>query len=251
MIGQEEPDDSGLMHRPRASVGRRWKSAGRRLDRRRLRDQDGMNDLGKTSQYRLTAAKTAEEADGRKHRSQKSQMLIVNAMLELVAQGNLAPSADQIADIAKVGRRSVFRHFSDMDTLYREMADSIAATMESIVQRPIEAADWYGKVLELVDRRAMAFEKMKPFLLAAQLHRHRSAFLRASHARFVEMLRRILLGILPKDVARDAVLVEALDMLLSFASWSRLREDQGLSIAKSKRILKQAIESLLNGSRYA
>lgn len=206
-----------------------------------------MNDLGKTSQYRLTAARTAQEADGRKHRSQKSQMLIVNAMLELVAQGNLAPSADQIADIAKVGRRSLFRHFSDMDTLYRELTGNIAATMESIVQRPFEAADWYGQVLELVDRRAMGFEKMKPFLLAGQLHRHRSPFLKAAHARFVERLRNILLDILPKDTARNAVVVEALDMLLSFESWNRLREDQGLSIAKSRQVLKQAIESLLRG----
>jgi len=208
-----------------------------------------MNVLGKTSQYRL--ANGERETDGRKHRSQKSQMLIVNAMLELVAQGNLAPSAEQIADIAKVGRRSVFRHFSDMDTLYREMNDSIAATMESLVQRPFEAADWYGQVLELVERRAIAFEKMKPFLLAGQLHRHRSPFLRAAHARFVERLRNILIGILPEDATRNAVVVEALDMLLSFESWNRLREDQGLSIAKSKHVLKQAIEALLKGEAGA
>jgi AcrR family transcriptional regulator len=204
-----------------------------------------MNDLGKSIQYRLTAAKTAQDADGRKHRSQKSQMLIVNAMLDLVAQGNLEPSADQIAEIAKVGRRSVFRHFSDMDTLYREMNRSIAATMGSIVQQPFQAADWRGRILELVDRRAAGFEKMKPFLLAGLVHRHRSAFLKTAHAQFVAILRNILIGILPKDIARDAVLVEALDVLLSFESWNRLREDQGLSIAKSKRVLKQAIESLL------
>jgi AcrR family transcriptional regulator len=206
-----------------------------------------MNDLGKAIQYRLTAATTAQEADGRKHRSQKSQMLIVNAMLELVAKGNLEPSADQIAEIAKVGRRSVFRHFSDMDTLYREMNNSITATMGSIVQQPFLAADWRGQVLELVDRRAVGFEKMKPFLLAGQVHRHRSAFLKSAHAQFVGILRNILMAILPKDAARDAVLVEALDMLLSFESWNRLREDQGLSIAKSKRVLKQAIDSLLDG----
>ena len=206
-----------------------------------------MNDLGKAIQYRLTAAATAREADGRKHRSQKSQMLIVNAMLELVAKGNLEPSADQIAEIAKVGRRSVFRHFSDMDTLYREMNNSITATMGSIVPQPFLAADWRGRVLELVDRRAVGFEKMKPFLLAGQVHRHRSAFLKMAHAQFVGILRNILMAILPKDAARDAVLVETLDMLLSFESWNRLREDQGLSIAKSKRVLKQAIESLLEG----
>jgi AcrR family transcriptional regulator len=210
-----------------------------------------MNDLGKAIQYRLTAAATAQEADGRKHRSQKSQMLIVNAMLELMAKGNLEPSADQIAEIAKVGRRSVFRHFSDMDTLYREMNNSITATMGSIVPQPFLAADWRGRVLELVDRRAVGFEKMKPFLLAGQVHRHRSAFLKMAHAQFVGILRNILMAILPKDAARDAVLVETLDMLLSFESWNRLREDQGLSIAKSKRVLKQAIESLLEGQASA
>ena len=172
-------------------------------------------------------------------------MLIVNAMLELVATGNLEPSADQIAETAKVGRRSVFRHFSDMDTLYREMNNSIAATMGSIVRQPFQAADWRGQVLELVDRRAVGFERMKPFLLAGQVHRHRSAFLKTAHAEFVAILRNIIMAILPKEVARDAVLVEALDMLLSFESWRRLREDQGLNIAKAKRVLKQAIEALL------
>jgi len=206
-----------------------------------------MNDLGKGSQLRLTAAETAQDADGRKHRSQKSQARIVNAMLELVAQGNLEPSADQIADIAKVGRRSVFRHFKDMDTLYREITDSLAATMGPMVLPPLQATGWLAQVLELVDRRALVFERMKPFLLAGQVHRHRSAFLKANHAQFVEKLRKTLLGILPKDTARNAVLVEALDMLLSFESWSRLREDQGLSIAKSKNVLKQAIQSLLDG----
>jgi hypothetical protein len=34
-------------------------------------------------------------------------------------------------------------------------------------------------------------------------------------------------------------------MLLSFESWCRLRDDQGLGVAKSKRVLKQAIEALL------
>jgi len=204
-----------------------------------------MNDLGKGSSFKLTAAKTAEEADGRKHRSQKSQARIVNAMLELVAQGNLEPSADQISDIAKVGRRSVFRHFKDMDTLYREITDSIATTMGSIVLEPFQAADWTGRVLELVDRRAVGFEKMKLFLLAGQVHRHRSPYLKGSHAQFVQMLRQILLGLLPKEIARNADLVEALDMLLSFETWSRLRDDQGLSTARSKRVLKQAIQSVL------
>jgi hypothetical protein len=42
----------------------------------------------------------------------------------------------------------------------------------------------------------------------------------------------------------DRVAGRLIDLLLSFASWNRLREDQGLSV-KTKLVLKQAVESLL------
>jgi AcrR family transcriptional regulator len=207
-----------------------------------------MTDTSKTKEYRLTAIEPAHESDGRKSRSRKSQQRIVNAMLELVAQGNVAPSADQIAETANVGRRSVFRHFQDMDALYREMAGSLAAAMGSAVHERFLATDWRGKVLELIDRRAQAFETLKPFLHAGQAHRHRSAFLKTSHAGFVGMLRQILVDILPEATARDVVMVEAIDLLLSFETWHRLREDQRLDIATAKRVLKHAVGSLLNDS---
>ena len=162
-------------------------------------------------------------------------------------RGNLEPSAEQIADIAKVGRRSVFRHFSDMDTLYREMNNSSRRpwnrSCNSRSRRPTgtgESSNW-SIGAPWVSR------KLKPFLLAGSFTAIVPPFLKAAHARFVERLRNILMGILPKDAARNVVLVETLDMLLSFESWSRLREDQGLSIAKSKQVLKQAIELLLKG----
>jgi AcrR family transcriptional regulator len=207
-----------------------------------------MNDQGKASQYRLTAAKPAQEQDGRKHRSQKSQTLIVNAMLELVAQGNLEPSADQIAEIAKVGRRSVFRHFKDMDSLYREMNASVTASVASTLDQPFQATEWRGKVLELVDRRAAVFERLKPFMLSVQIHRHRSPFLKSASVQYVRQARELLVKHLPNEVVREAALVEALDLLLSFGTWWRLRDVQGLSVAKAKLVLKRAIEALLEGS---
>jgi hypothetical protein len=127
------------------------------------------------------------------------------------------------------------------------MHESIAASLGSIVEQPFQATEWRGRVLELVDRRALGFEKLKPFLRAGQIHRHRSTYLRTSHAQFVALLRTILSGLLPTEVAQNVVLVETLDMLLSFENWSRLRDVQGLSVAKTKRVLKQAIEPLLAG----
>lgn len=193
----------------------------------------------------LTPSEPAEETDGRIKRSKDSQQRIVAALLELVAEGHMTPSAEQVADRAGIGLRSVFRHFKDMDTLYREMSDALAATIEGVVRRPFKASDWQGKVLELVDRRAAVFETLAPYMRAAQAHRQRSAFLKRGHERFVKALREILIGLLPAKIARQSQLVEAMDMLLSFEAWQRLREDQNLDIARARRVLKETITSLL------
>jgi AcrR family transcriptional regulator len=193
----------------------------------------------------LRPAEPSEQSDGRIKRSQDSQQRIVAAMLELVSEGDMTPSAEQVAERAGIGLRSVFRHFKDMDSLYREMADALAVTIDGVVRQPFKSVGWRDQVLELIDRRAGVFETLAPFLRAADVHRQRSPFLKAGHERFVKALRQIMLGLLPPQVARDSQLVESIDLLLSFEAWRRLREDQGLDVAKARRVLKGMIGSVL------
>ena len=56
--------------------------------------------------------------DGRLRRSERSRELIADALYELLAEGDIEPSAQKVADRAGVGIRTVFRLFSDMDALY-------------------------------------------------------------------------------------------------------------------------------------
>jgi AcrR family transcriptional regulator len=193
----------------------------------------------------VTDAPGPQKLDGRTQRSRESHRRIVAAMTELVAAGTLTPSAEQIAEAAQVGLRSVFRHFKDMDTLYQEMAASVIAEMEAAARQAFKAGDWHGRVLELIDRRATAFEKIANFLRAAQVNRHRSAFLQVGQARFVVMLRRILLDLLPAETTRDTDLVDIIDLLLSPEAWRRLREEQGLDVARAKQVLHRAITAHL------
>ena len=186
-----------------------------------------------------------EPADGRHRRSMSSQRRIVQAMLELVAEGNIAPSADEVSDRAGVGRRSVFRHFSDMDSLYREMAAILQVQFAAIAEQPFKSTQWRDQVLELVERRAQAFERMAPYLRAGVVHRHQSAILREGHARFVAVLRALLVKRLPPDVARDQVLVDAIDMLISFETWHRLRQEQRLSPAQARQVICSTVNALL------
>ena len=47
--------------------------------------------------------------DGRKLRSEDSKRRIVSAMLELVREGKMAPTAEEVANRAEVGLRTVFQ----------------------------------------------------------------------------------------------------------------------------------------------
>ncbi len=198
-----------------------------------------------------TPAPAAPDADGRRRRSQDSRARIVQAMLELVRAGETSPPAELVADRAKVGLRTVFRHFSDMDSLYREMSAVIGAELQDVIAQPFKAQDWRGRVRELVQRRAAAYERIAPFRRAADVHRLRSRVLEADHARFAALAREILRRELPAEAAGDKARFEALDMLLSFEAWARLRRDQGLSAKRTIEALELAVAALIDGVEAA
>ena len=70
--------------------------------------------------------------DGRRQRSERSRLAIIEATLALMYEGVLIPTAQQIADRAGVGIRSFFRHFGDMDSLFTEVDEHERATYESL-----------------------------------------------------------------------------------------------------------------------
>jgi AcrR family transcriptional regulator len=195
----------------------------------------------------MTSAPAATPAlDGRRRRGQDNRARIVAAMLEIIHAGEVAPSAEQVAQRADVGLRTVFRHFRDMDSLYREMSVVIAGELQTVAETPFRSTEWRERVLELIERRAWAFEKVGPFLRASTVFRYRSKYLEVDNTRLVAALREILKRQLPPEVARDQLKVEALDLLLSFEAWSRLRREQGLSPKRAREVLAAAVRRLLD-----
>lgn len=161
-------------------------------------------------------------------------------MIDLVRAGNLTPSAEAVSRQADVSLRTVFRHFDDMDSLYREMAAVIEAEVLPIASAPLPAGPWPDLLTELIARRARLFERVMPFKLAGGLRRHQSELLERQHRALNAHLRRVLQGVAPASVQADAARFEALDLLLSFDSWHRLRDDQGLGQARAQAVLRAA-----------
>lgn len=187
-----------------------------------------------------------ESLDGRRRRGQDNRARIVAAMMEIVHEGDVAPSAEQVAARADVGLRTVFRHFQDMDSLYREIALVVGAQGRAMLGGPIQAEHWRDRVIEQIGRRALVFEKIAPFKRAADVFRHRSKVLGSDYSRLVVELREALVRELPPEIAHDATRVEVLDLLMSFEAWSRLRREQDLTPKQAQDVLEAAVRRLLD-----
>ncbi len=190
-------------------------------------------------------ADTVERIDGRRERSRSSRARIVAAMLDLIYSGDLTPSAARVAEEAGVGLRTVFRQFDDMDTLYREMSETIAERVMPIVSAPYAGEDWRADVRDLVARRARVFETMLPFRLAANIKRYQSPFLMGQYGQVVALERDLLFRLLPGDVLADRVRREGLCVALSFKTWRALRHDQGLDAEEAAAVVAQMVDALI------
>lgn len=186
-----------------------------------------------------------EAVDGRRQRGQDNRARIVAAMMDLVRGGQIAPSAEQVAAQADVGLRTVFRHFQDMDSLYREMSVVIEAQLRAIVARPLKEGPLSERLLELIARRALAFETIAPYRRAADAFRYRSRFLGADADRLAIELRTKLEQALPPEIVGDTVKLETLDLLMSFETWSRLRREQNLSAGQAREIVESAVRRVI------
>jgi AcrR family transcriptional regulator len=178
--------------------------------------------------------------DGRRRRSQNSRNAIVAAMLELVAEGRITPSAEEVASRAGVGLRTVFRHFTDMESLYAAMTERLAEHYEMWLI-PFDSTEWRGQLVEAVERRTATYERLLPFKRAGDAHRHMSPAIRAEHARMLGMMRQRLRSFLPRAITDDEVRFETIDLMLSFEAWQRLRDEQGLSIDLARRIVLREV----------
>lgn len=182
--------------------------------------------------------------DGRIRRGEENRRRIRDAFIDLIRSGVPSPTAEMVAENAGVGLRSVFRHFEDMETLYREIADAIEAEVEPIWAVPFTEASWQARLGEMIERRAKVFERITPFRLASLVHRTESDFIRRRHERFALEQRQLLIAVLPASVLGDSATIDALDLIFSVDTWLRLRREQKLSVTAAKAVIAKMASAL-------
>lgn len=188
--------------------------------------------------------------DGRLARSVRTRRAVVDALLDLLNEGDLRPTSARIAERAGVSLRLVFHHFDDLETIYSELAarqtervTRLIAPIATSLPLP-ERLDRFcvqrGRLLEAlspVRRSAVLIEPFRP-ALAGQLNRARALKRAAAIAAFEPELSE-----LPPDQMRKTI--AALDLATSWVAWEQMRRHQQLSETEARRVMATTIRALL------
>ncbi|HUA32902.1 MAG TPA: TetR/AcrR family transcriptional regulator [Candidatus Binataceae bacterium] len=191
------------------------------------------------------------QTDGRIARSQRTRVAVVDALLELLNEGDLQPTAQRIAQRANVSLRLVFHHFEDLETIYTEVQRrQIERTAPMFLPAISPTAPLNKRVTELVAQRTRILEFISP------VRRH--AVLRAP---FAPTIANLLAG--AREMARDQIaevfereliampaaerrdVLNALAVAMSWESWEFMRRQQGQSEADARRVMERTIRALL------
>ena len=184
-------------------------------------------------------------SDGRVRRGERSGQAIVEALVGLVGEGILEPTAQQVAARAGVGIRTVFRRFSDMESLFAEMSARVQAEALPLLLGVRSSGDLMERARALVGQRAAFFERIAAYKRSGNLKRWRSPFLRDGHARLVRGLRGDLMRWLPELRSAPEDVVNALELATSFEAWDRLRTEQRLGRERAQAVVERMVLALV------
>ena len=196
-----------------------------------------------------TAKSQGERVDGRVERTARTRQKILKVTRDRILAGTSDPTAREIAQHAGITTRTLFRHFADMDSLYKSLfkdaEERIFAVMDETFPLNTDASGgWRERMEVVVDRRVRVYELVLPLYVSARWGRYRTSKPELELREGIRRRRRRLEEVLPQRIADDRVLFEAIDGVLSIEYWSSLRRDQVLSVERAAEVLLRAVNQL-------
>jgi AcrR family transcriptional regulator len=187
--------------------------------------------------------------DRRVLRGMRNRKAVVQAVIDLMEEGNLSPSADQIAERAGVARRSIYHHFADLEDLHQAVAhqhlDHIVALFGPIARD----GTLQERLATFVEQRTQVCEQTMPVYRASLLVAHRSDIVLDLLSLGHEYLRAEVAQTFASEIGDgDSWRLEAVDSVASFEGWVQLRVVRRLDVDRATEVLHRSIHALLTAA---
>lgn len=195
----------------------------------------------------ITASGTA---DGRSARAARTREAVVEALLTLIDEGSLRPTAREIADRAGVSLRSVYVHFEDLEDLFSAAAAKHFERMLVLYARLPTEGPLAERLDAFMSQRARIMEAVAPVRRAALLQEPFSPELArvlalGRQAGRDEIERVFAVELDREQGAARARLLAALDIAAGAAAWETLRVHEGLPMEQARLVVTEMLTKLL------
>ena len=178
--------------------------------------------------------------DGRTQRTENTRHKILTATRNIILASDCEPTSKQIAEHAEITTRTLFRHFNDMDALYKDFIQDAERRAFEVMEEPFpddQSEDWLTLIDIIIDRRIRVYESLLPLFVSTIWRRYQ---VHQGTKRRRQRLRQVL----PEVLKNNKALFEALDATLGMEFWVSLRRDQKLTQSKAKLVLEFAVKKL-------
>lgn len=193
---------------------------------------------------------TGPEMDGRRLRSIRNRELVAHTTLELLREGYLDPSVDDIATRSGLSQRTVFRLFGDVEQLFSAAVAAQAERVGTLLGALQVTGTRKARIQRLVRARARLYEEVSPVRRFALRHAPFQPVIRSGIEGLNAVLRGQLEDLFEIEIStcprnERAGLVERLNLLSSWPVWETLRNDQHLSIKASEAAVTRLLTLVL------
>ena len=193
-----------------------------------------------------------EALDGRAVRRERNRDAVVDAIMVLIQSGETQPSMADIARLAGVSERSIFRHFESRAALLAAVIERQLEVVSGLLREIPSTGALSSRISAFVNERALLYEEITPMRRATLHVVDASTLVSDQLAETRTWMREELEAVFDRELSRRAGpdrrdLVAALDVATSWEAWNLLREVEGCSVPRGRRILVRVMTQLLAG----
>jgi TetR/AcrR family transcriptional regulator of autoinduction and epiphytic fitness len=192
---------------------------------------------------------TDAKVDGRTERSNRTKARIVAATVELIENGDSAPTSRRIAERARVSERTIFQHFPDLEGLHAAIARHHVETATREHRLVSPTLPLPARVREFTRQRARLLERMTALRQAALRYEADSRALQESRLRWTALARSEISQTFGAELAsapNAAPTLAAAQAVTSWAYWDELRTAEDLRPDAASRVVAMALLRILN-----
>ena len=184
------------------------------------------------------------QVDGRILRSQKSQSVILNALIKLINTGNYYPTAEEVAKESGIAIRTVFRQFDDMESLLIKVDEIINHKLINDEKEIKLNSPLIARLELIIEERLHYYNKYENIMIATITQLPKYKILQKRYPEYQRLLRKRTEDIIPEILTLKSNNQELLDATLSFGFYQRLKF-QGLDKSNIYKLINEQCKKLI------